>query len=218
MEKSKLEEYIKKLMELNETLDDDEITDDILNNEFVSTLNNVLTSLNKDIENNMVETKNIGSFTLDVKIKKLDPNAIIPTYSKNGDAGLDLTITKIINETKKDITYGFGIAMEIPYGYVGLVFPRSSVRNYNLLLTNCVGVIDSGYRGEIQSTFKKMNTVRTEPIKYGSRNAPLRNDVYSVGDRGAQIIIIPYPTVKFTEVQELSETERNDGGFGSTGS
>jgi dUTP pyrophosphatase len=93
--------------------------------------------------------------------------------------------------------------MEIPKGFVGLIFPRSSVRKTDLLLTNSVGVIDSGYRGEIQATFKKTD---------GDRSI-----VYEVGERGAQIIIIPYPKIKFIVSEELSSSERGDGGFGSTG-
>jgi len=84
-----------------------------------------------------------------------------------------------------------------------LVFPRSSVRNQDLILSNSVGVIDSGYRGEIQATFKKTNGL--DSIKY------------KVGERGAQIIIIPYPKVTIIESDELSDTERGEGGFGSTG-
>jgi dUTP pyrophosphatase len=137
---------------------------------------------------------------MQVKIKKLHPKAVIPNYSKPGDAGMDLVITSIINENKEDISYGFGISLEIPEGYVGLVFPRSSIRKYDLFLTNAVGVIDSGYRGELQATFKK-----TGP------------HIYEVGDRGAQIIILPYPQIQFEEVGELSNTERGEGGFGSTG-
>ena len=138
-----------------------------------------------------------------VRIKKLNENAVIPTYAKDGDAGMDLVATRIISNTTFDVTYGFGIAMEIPMGYVGLVFPRSSVRNMDLNLSNCVGVIDSGYRGEIQGTFKK--TQGLDSLKY------------NVGDRGAQIMIIPYPKIKFVEVDELSSTDRGEGGFGSTG-
>jgi dUTP pyrophosphatase len=114
-----------------------------------------------------------------------------------------LTITRIIENTTFSVSYGFGIAMEIPKNYVGLIFPRSSVRNKDLILSNCVGVIDSGYRGEIQSTFKKTDGL--DSIKY------------NIGDRGAQIIILPYPQVNFKEVEELSDTERGSGGFGSTG-
>ena len=145
---------------------------------------------------------------MQVKIKKLVPEAVIPSYSKDGDAGMDLTITKIYSNTTFDITYGFGIAMEIPKGYVGLVFPRSSIRKTDLALTNCVGVIDSGYRGELQATFKKI---------YGKNDVRIDETDYKVGDRGAQIIILPYPQIKMIESEELSNTERGDGGFGSTG-
>jgi dUTP pyrophosphatase len=135
-----------------------------------------------------------------VNIKKLNENAVIPSYAKNGDAGMDLIATSIINEDAFQITYGIGLAMEIPTGFVGLVFPRSSIRKTDLSLTNCVGVIDSGYRGELQATFKKNGLNK-----------------YEVGDRVAQIMIIPHPTIEFNEVNELSNTERGEGGFGSTG-
>jgi dUTP pyrophosphatase len=141
-----------------------------------------------------------------VRIKKLNPNAVIPTYAKAGDAGMDLTITNIISETTTDVTYGFGIALEIPFGFVGLVFPRSSVRKYDLALTNSVGVIDSGYRGELQATFKKTSWLKQDS-----------STKYNIGDKGAQIMIIPHPTIEFEETDELSNTERGDGGFGSTG-
>jgi dUTP pyrophosphatase len=218
MEKDKVQEYISKLMELNskiENVDDESLEDDeMLNDNFIQTLNNVLTSLNKDVEQEMMkgvmETPQQVSpssiFTVPVKVKKLDPNAVIPTYSKDGDAGMDLTITSIISESKIDVTYGFGIAMEIPKGFVGLVFPRSSVRKYDLSLTNCVGVIDSGYRGEIQATFKKTNWLKGD-----------NSDKYEIGDRGAQIVILPYPQIRMVESNELSNTERGEGGFGSTG-
>jgi dUTP pyrophosphatase len=177
----------------------------------MSELNELLTELQEELqpiqpvtEQNIINTQPTmtGGGVL-VKVKKLDPNAVIPSYSKVGDAGMDLTITKEIENTSFSVSYGFGIAMEIPKGYVGLVFPRSSVRNQDLILSNCVGVIDSGYRGELQATFKK--TQGLDSIKY------------KVGERGAQIIILPYPTIYMTEVPELSDTERGSGGFGSTG-
>jgi dUTP pyrophosphatase len=136
-------------------------------------------------------------------IKKLHPNAVIPTYAKQGDAGMDLVATEIINEEVFQITYGIGLAMEIPEGFVGLIFPRSSIRKTDLSLTNCVGVIDSGYRGELQATFRKERGVVSKK--------------YEVGDRIAQIMIIPHPPIEFVEADELSNTERGDGGFGSTG-
>jgi dUTP pyrophosphatase len=140
-----------------------------------------------------------------VRIKKLNENAVIPTYAKDGDAGMDLVATSIISENDTQITYGIGLALEIPNGFVGLIFPRSSVRKTRLMLSNCVGVVDSGYRGELQATFNKIN-----------QNSIAEND-YKVGDRVAQIMIIPHPPIEFKEVNDLSETERGEGGFGSTG-
>ena len=140
-----------------------------------------------------------------VRIKKLNENAVIPSYAKDGDAGMDLVATSIISETQTQITYGIGLAMEIPKGFVGLIFPRSSVRKTRLMLSNCVGVVDSGYRGELQATFNKVN-----------QNSQAEND-YKVGDRIAQIMIMPHPDVEFNEVDKLSDSERGEGGFGSTG-
>ena len=138
-----------------------------------------------------------------VRIKKLNENAVIPSYAKDGDAGMDLVATRIISNTTFDVSYGTDLAMEIPNGFVGLVFPRSSIRKYDLTLSNSVGVIDSGYRGELQATFKKTNG--------------LDSLAYKVGDRIAQIMIIPHPPIEFEEADELSDTERGEGGFGSTG-
>ena len=135
-----------------------------------------------------------------VNIKKIHPEAVIPSYAKDGDAGMDLVITSIITRNEGDVTYGFGIALEIPKGFVGLIFPRSSIRKTDLILSNSVGVIDSGYRGELQATFKRTGLTK-----------------YAVGDRGAQIIIMPHPSIEFVEVNELTNTERGEGGFGSTG-
>ena len=140
---------------------------------------------------------------MQVRIKKLNENVVIPSYAKDGDAGMDLIATSIIGEEPFQITYGLGIALEIPKGFVGLVFPRSSIRKTDLSLTNCVGVIDSGYRGELQATFRKHKGVASK--------------TYEVGDRVAQIMIIPHPPIEFEETDELSDTERGEGGFGSTG-
>jgi len=112
-----------------------------------------------------------------VKIKKLHPDAVIPKYAKEGDAGMDLTaVSREIDVNYMDgdnlITYGTGLAFEIPKGYVGLVFPRSSIYKKDLTLSNSVGVIDSGYRGE---------------VKFKFRNNDYRD--YDIGDRIGQIII-----------------------------
>jgi dUTP pyrophosphatase len=141
-----------------------------------------------------------------VRIKKLNENAIIPSYAKDGDAGMDLVATSIISDTQTQITYGICLALEIPEGFVGLVFPRSSIRKTRLQLSNSVGVIDSGYRGELQATFNKIITTIENQ----------KND-YKVGDRIAQIMIIPHPPIEFEEADELSDTERGEGVFGSTG-
>ena len=142
---------------------------------------------------------------MQVRIKKLNENAVIPKYAKQSDAGLDLVATSMAFDGTQ-ITYGTGLAIEIPNGFVGLVFPRSSIRKTDLSLSNSVGVIDSGYRGEIQATFNQ----KSLSSKSGSF-------LYGVGDRIAQIMIIPHPPIEFEEVNELTNTERGEGGFGSTG-
>jgi dUTP diphosphatase len=137
-----------------------------------------------------------------VKVKKLNKNAVIPTYAKPGDAGLDLTATSVKVKDDK-VTYGCGLAIEIPKGYFGLVVPRSSNAKKDLLLTNSVGVIDSGYRGEVTAVF----------VVYDDRE----ESIYKVGERFAQMIILPYPEIELEEAEELSATERGTGGYGSTG-
>lgn len=141
---------------------------------------------------------------MDVKIKKLVKNAVIPKYAKNGDAGMDLTATSKWYDDDNNVCYGTGLAIEIPKGYVGFVFPRSSNAKKDVILSNCVGVIDSGYRGEITFKYKFID------------NSHLAQD-YNVGDRVGQIIIMPYPSIEFVEVDELSKTERGEGGYGSSG-
>ena len=133
-----------------------------------------------------------------VKIKKTRKSAIIPKYAKPGDAGLDLTAADRKVEGIWN-TYYTGLAVEIPSGYVGLLFPRSSVYKTEQRLANSVGVIDSGYRGEIMMKFNRS-------IKE-----------YKIGDRIGQLIIMPYPKIEFKEVKELTASNRGSGGFGSTG-
>lgn len=194
MNNDQIKNYIEKLKNLETQLSND--NSDMT---FIGELDSIIHQLNTDIKNQLKVDEN----QLEVKYKKLDQTAVEPTYAKKGDAGLDLTITSISSNTTFDITYKFGISIEIPNGYVGLLFPRSSVRNFELLLTNCVGVIDSGYRGEIESTFKKTNG--------------LDSHTYKVGERAIQLIILPYPRVRMIESDELSSTERGDGGYGSSG-
>lgn len=141
---------------------------------------------------------------MQVKIKRLHKDATIPAYSKPGDAGMDLTAISVSKDEYGNVVYGTGLAIEIPEGCVGLIYPRSSNSKMDLYLTNHVGVIDSGYRGEIMFKFRPI------PSLINAR-------IYHPGDRVGQLIIMPIPTIRFTEVSELSDSERGDGGFGSTG-
>ena len=139
---------------------------------------------------------------IEIKFKKLCAEAVMPTKAHQSDAGADLTATsKHWDDEKQCWIYGTGIATEIPEGYVGLVFPRSSIRKYGLALANSIGVIDSGYRGEIMCSFKPTGSCPT----------------YNVGDKIAQLIIMPYPETNYIESTELSDSERGEGGHGSTG-
>ena len=144
-----------------------------------------------------------------VKIKRLIKDAVIPSYSKAGDAGLDITAISDgeYNPIEKNYTYHTGIAVDIPEGYVGLIFPRSSLSKKDLFLTNSVGVIDHGYTGEILFKFKEVIN------KSGSSESKK----YSKGDRIGQLIILPIPRIEFEEVEELPTYERGSSGFGSTG-
>jgi dUTP pyrophosphatase len=140
---------------------------------------------------------------MQVRVKRLHIDAKIPAYSKPGDAGLDLTAISMSRDKHDNITYGTGLAIEIPQGYVGLIYPRSSNSKTDLYLTNHVGVIDSGYRGEIM-------------FKYRPNNGTFAK-IYHVGDRVGQLIIMPYPQIELVESDELTDSARGDAGFGSTG-
>lgn len=140
-----------------------------------------------------------------VKFKKLHPNAVTPTYAKYGDAGLDLTAVLMKLDEFGNIVLDTCLSFEIPEGYVGLLFPRSSISKTELILTNSVGVLDSGYRGSVTFKFKDLHLGITE------------NSQYKLGDRIGQLIIIPDPKIELEESDELSETERGTGSYGSTG-
>lgn len=142
---------------------------------------------------------------VEVKIKLLEQHAFVPRYAKEGDAGMDLMACSggTYDPDNDYIEYGTGIALEIPKGYVGLIFPRSSISKTPHSLCNAVGVIDSSYRGEVICRF------RTNPDR--------EHMEYRVGDRIAQLMIMPYPQVSFKQVEDLSDTDRGEGGFGSSG-
>ena len=152
---------------------------------------------------------------IDVKFKKLTKEAVIPTYAHEGDAGLDLTATSKKSDKYGNIVYGTSIALEIPKNYVGLIFHRSGIFKKTLIMSNCVGVIDSIYRGEIflkmRRSFFLKNLLRIKPFSF------IFGREYKIGEKIGQLIILPAYKVNLIEVNELSETERGEGGFGSTG-
>ena len=136
-----------------------------------------------------------------IKIKKLVPEAQLPQKATEDSIGMDLIATRM--ESKNGfIEFGFGQAWEIPIGYGGFIFPRSSISNQPLILSNCVGVIDPDYRGEIMARFKRI------------ANTP--NLTYDIGKAIAQVIILQIPEVSFREASELNLTERGNGGYGHT--
>ena len=143
---------------------------------------------------------------MNVKFKKLHDDAKIPSYAHDTDAGLDLTAVSFTQEFDKSnklvLVYHTGLAVEIPEGYVGLIFMRSSVSNKSISLTNAVAVIDSGYRGELLLKYK----ITTDSLP----------TIYQPGEKIGQLIIIPYPKINPIEAEELDSSDRNEGGFGST--
>jgi dUTP pyrophosphatase len=150
---------------------------------------------------------------MEVRIKKLLDTAVIPQYATKGAACMDLTAVSRSFDDQGNVVYGTGLAFEIPAGYVGLIFARSSLSKYDLALSNCVGVIDSDYRGEVSFKFRPALAFRNG---YCPHTEKAFRD-YNVGDRIGQIMIIPYPKITFTESAELSTTQRGTGGYGSTG-
>jgi len=145
-----------------------------------------------------------------VKIKKLSKDAVVPKKAHATDAGFDLVAVSKEYDDDNNVVYGTGLAFEIPDGHVGLLFPRSSNAKKDLVLSNCVGVIDSGYRGEVTLKFKRL--VRTGPA-----GAWTGKNRYDIGDRIGQLIIMPIPDIEFVEAGELSDSERGTGGYGSSG-
>lgn len=195
---------------------------------------------------------------IEIKIKKLDERAVIPTYAHNGDVCMDLTAISVEYDSEKDMyIYHTGLAFESDFNIGQFLFLRSSNSKTECYLCNQVGIADSAiYRGEIQFRMKNRDSIETiaerEAMKQfmfslnmTSRMEPrgdLRNHLnislelyekvksdiynrakdleyapYKVGDRIGQMVFLNYPTVKLIEVNELSETDRGSGGFGSTG-
>lgn len=193
-----------------------------------------------------------------VKIKKLTENAVIPTKAHASDMGMDIVATSVEYNADMDCyVYHTGLAFELPVGYGMLIFPRSSNRKTNCYMTNSVGILDSGYRGELLVCFKDRTAIDVEStihtvidflddlsgiydieeindilvdvtgsVEYDKTNrnnvlhsakAQLEDIPYKVGDRIAQIVIVPYPQICFNEVDTLNDSDRGEGGHGSTG-
>ena len=141
-----------------------------------------------------------------VKVKRLVDHAQLLeelTPATKGSAGIDLIATDhYFDKDNHFHEYGTGLAIQLPEGYEAQIRPRSSISKKSLLLINSPGTIDSDYTGEIIVRFKEVDH---------------RQEIYEVGDRIAQLIVMPVPKVSFVEVQELTDTKRGSGGFGSTG-
>ena len=188
----------------------------------------------------------IGLEPIEIKIKKLSENAVIPKYAIDGDVGMDLTAINVEYDEEKDMyIYHTGISIESPKHYGVLIFPRSSNRNTDAYICNHVPVIDTAvYRGEIMICFKNRDSLDQIALKeemdelltslqvyrdpsnavdeaykayYKAKEDPMKYAPYKVGDRICQMVVIPYPNVLFKETDELSKTERGEKGFGSTG-
>lgn len=168
-----------------------------------------------------------------LKIKRLSKESVLPSYAHQGDAGLDLTATSRVFDEFGNVSYGTGLAISVPEGHVGLLFPRSSNCKKDLLLSNAVGVLDSSYTGEVFFKYKPSavfydkseapegklgsDTLFAETVALPIMENWMTTQIYEIGDRIGQLIVIPYPTMEIEEVEELSTTERGTDGWGSTG-
>ena len=157
---------------------------------------------------------------MNIQIKKLHTDAVIPTKANCSDAGYDLTaIDDGIVDASGFIQYRTGLAVCADIGYHLEVFPRSSITKYDLSLANTIGLIDNGYRGEILLRFKIASRAAKSPMSntiYTSQDGELR--VYKKGDKIGQIVVKKTEDAIFNLVDDLNESDRGSGGFGSTGS
>lgn len=142
-----------------------------------------------------------------IRYKRLSEQAVAPVKAHSTDAGFDLTVSRITTELNECgqlvLVYHTDLALEIPEGWYGAIVPRSSISKKSVRQCNAPGTVDAGYRGEV--TVKMMSTTDVVP------------SVYKIGERFAQLLILPVPEVDFVESEELSESDRGEGGYGSTG-
>lgn len=184
--------------------------------------------------------------TINIKIKKIDERAVLPSYAHAGDVGMDLTAISVeYDEVHDAFIYHTGLAFESDFNVGQFLFLRSSNKKTDAYLTNGVGIADSAiYRGEIMVAMKYRDGLQTQSINEAidatlKEFEPTFDDFlfqcklqreslleasrtcaiapYNVGDRVAQMVFLNYPTVNLQIVDELSTTDRGDGGFGSTG-
>jgi dUTP pyrophosphatase len=139
---------------------------------------------------------------MQLKIKKLHPNAVLPKRAHSTDAGLDLTATSLEVKDNQAI-YGTGIAVDIPEGYVGLLCARGSICKKDLILNNGIGIVDSGFSGEVKAIFNSTN-MKSKPI-------------YELGERVCQLVIVPCMLWDVQEVSDLPKSDRGSGSHGSSG-
>jgi dUTP pyrophosphatase len=147
----------------------------------------------------------VPDHTLDVLLRRLDPDAPVPSYSHPGDAGADLTTTVDVELAPGSrATVPTGIAIALPDGYAAFVHPRSGLASrHGLTVVNAPGTVDAGYRGEIKVTLLNTDTDETVHL--------------SRGDRIAQLVVQRVERVRFLEAEHLPGSHRGDGGFGSSG-
>jgi len=138
---------------------------------------------------------------MELKIKRFSETAVMPFYATEGSAAFDLTVDRKEELSSIQVKVYFGVGFEIPEGYVGIIAPRSSVCKTAFTLANSIGIIDSDYRNEVSAVF--------DIVRGGHR--------YEVGERAAQMMIMPFSQCSLVEVNELNETKRGTGGYGSTG-
>jgi len=153
---------------------------------------------------------------IEIKFKKEHPDAVLPQKAHESDAGFDVVAISMetgvdSNKEEKFIEYDLGFSTEIPVGYKGIIVPRSSISKYDLIMCNSPAQIDASYRGNWKIRFKFISK------KEFPDNIATLGRAYSVGDKIAQIFFEPVLPISFIETDELSNTDRNVGGFGSTG-
>lgn len=143
---------------------------------------------------------------MNIQVKKVNENAILPSRATVSSAGADLyacLVEDVVIKPSERLLIPTGIAMAIPEGYGGFIFPRSGTASkYGISLSNCVGVVDSDYRGEVKIAI----------INHSGESYTVKN-----GDRIAQMVIMAVDLCNYTEYDSLDETQRGEGGFGSTG-